>query len=161
MVKPWTVSRGPIAASENDLKKADAINALLVQPADVLPIAPGDMIKPFTIGLFDEIRPLLKPDCALVALRRAVGAYVNSKAYYFASAQPDSMRHDIDGHAIEPLSEEARLFAQERFLAMRNLNATAAAPASPKKEVSPALSKTEQIRAGLLKPRPRQTAASR
>jgi hypothetical protein len=29
MTKPWTVSRGPIAAADIDIQKAEAINALL------------------------------------------------------------------------------------------------------------------------------------
>jgi len=161
VVKSWTVSRGPITASEYDLKKAQAINALLVRQIGILPVTAGDPIKPFAIGLFDNIRPLLKPDCALVALRRAVGAYVNSKGYNFASAQPDSMRHDIDGQAVEPLSEEARLFAQERFFGMRNDRTAAVAAAPPKNEVPVPRSKAEQIRASLLKPRSRQATASR
>lgn len=147
-------NRGQIAVSDYYLKKAQAINALLVRPIAILPTEPGDTIKPFAVGLFDEIRYLLRPDCALIALRRAVGAYVNSKAYFLVSAQPDSMRHDIDGHEIEPLSEEARRFAQERLFSGRNHRATTDAKASAKSEPAPTLSKAEQIRASLLKPRP-------
>ena len=61
MTKPWTVSRGPIVGSQIDIQKADAINALLVCPVGILPARPGDPIRPFAIGLFEEIRPLLKP----------------------------------------------------------------------------------------------------
>ena len=55
MMKPWTVSRGPVAATELDVQKAEAINAMLVRPIAILPKAPGDPIRPFAIGLFENI----------------------------------------------------------------------------------------------------------
>lgn len=69
MTIPWTVSRGPIVASEIDIQKADAINALLVRPIGILPERPGDLIRPFAIGLFEEIRRLLKPGVGMTTLR--------------------------------------------------------------------------------------------
>lgn len=108
-VRPWTKSRGPIQATEQDVRKADAINALLVRPIALLPTRVGDPILPFTIGIFDTIRQFLKPETNSTPLRRAVGTFVHSKRYFFACAQPDSMRHDVDGQPVEPLSQEDRL----------------------------------------------------
>ncbi len=51
-----TQNRGSIGATEADIRKAEAINALLIQPIGVLPQRPGDPVRPFAIGLFDEIR---------------------------------------------------------------------------------------------------------
>jgi sRNA-binding protein len=150
MDKPWTVGRGPIPATETDLQKAEAINALLVCPIGILPTASGDPIRPFAIGLFDEIRTLLKPDVAATKLRRAVGAFVHSKRYYFASAQPDSMRHDIDGKPIEPLSSADRLAAQQSFLSLKRDRDQPAASAPEPVSPSTPPSKTEQIRTALL-----------
>ncbi|MEZ2127583.1 MULTISPECIES: ProQ/FINO family protein [unclassified Sinorhizobium] len=150
MDRPWTVSRGPIAATELDVLKAQAINTLLVRPIGILPVKAGDPIRPFAIGLWNEIRPLLKPDAGSTALRRATGAYLHAKRYYFASAQPDSMRHDIDGKPLGPLSAEDRLVAQQRFL---NLKRTAVEAGGAKTEpicAPAALSKAEKIRASLL-----------
>ncbi len=166
MTKPWTVSRGPIAASEIDIQKADAINALLVRPIGILPARPGDLIRPFAIGLFEEIRPLLKPGVGMTTLRRAVAAFVHSKRYYFASAQPDSVRHDLDGRPLEALSEDDRMTAQNRFLALKQ-KATGgernSEPSSPSPSSTPDATKAEQIRASLLgrgKTQPTSSAAS-
>ncbi|MBB4195416.1 sRNA-binding protein [Rhizobium aethiopicum] len=154
MDKPWKISRGPIAATELDVEKANAINTLLVRPVGVLPTKAGDPVLPFAVGLFNELRPLLKPDAGVTTLRRATAAYVHCRRYYFASAQPDSMRHNIDGEPVEPLSEEDRLVAQKRFLSLKQ-SAAKAEEAEPAPVVVPApvLSKNEQIRAALLRGR--------
>ncbi|NLS07153.1 ProQ/FINO family protein [Rhizobium sp. P32RR-XVIII] len=119
MDEAWTVSRGPIAATDFDVRKAEAINAMLVRPAGVLPMKAGEPIRPFALGLFNELRALLKPGYGVTSLRRATAFYVYSKRYYFASAQPDSMRHDIDGRAVEPLSPADRLAAQRSFFKLK------------------------------------------
>jgi len=115
MTKPWIVSRGPIVASQIDIRKADAINALLVCQVGILPGRQGDPIRPFAIGLFEEIRPLLKPGVGITTLRRALAAFVHSKRYYFASARPNSVRHGLDGRPLEALSEDDCMTAQNRF----------------------------------------------
>ncbi len=150
MDKPWKVSRGPIAASELDVEKANAINMLLIRPVGVLPAKAGDPILPFAVGLFNELRPLLKPDAGVTTLRHATAAYVHCRRYYFASAQPDSMRHGLDGDPVEPLSSEDRLVAQKRFLSLKQGTAKAEAPQQPAPVPPPLLSKNEQIRAALL-----------
>ncbi|SCW87500.1 ProQ/FINO family protein [Rhizobium mongolense subsp. loessense] len=155
MDKPWTASHGPIAATEFDVQKAEAISILLIRPIGILPKKPGDPIRPFALGLFNDIRALAKPDVKATALRRAVGSFVHSKRYYFASAQPGSMRHDIDGKPVEPLSSEDRLVAQRRFLSLKRSNDENSAPHVEPPTAAPP-SKTEQIRAALLR-RDRQT----
>ncbi|MBB2674233.1 MULTISPECIES: ProQ/FINO family protein [Rhizobium] len=151
MDKPWKISRGPIAATELDVEKANAINSMLIRPVGVLPAKPGDPVLPFAVGLFNELRPLLKPEAGVTTLRRATAAYVHCRRYYFASAQPDSMRHNIDGEPVEPLSAEDRLVAQKRFLSLKQ-SAKAEAP-EPAPVPPPVLSKNEQIRAALLRGR--------
>lgn len=133
MDKPWTVSRGPIVATRVDVEKAQAINSLLVRPIGILPSEPGDPVLPFALGLFNDIRSLLKPGCGVTVLRRATAAYVYSRRYYFASAQPDAMRHDLDGNPTEPVSAQDRLAAQKTFtgLAHSHREARPAASASP------------------------------
>lgn len=156
MNKPWTESVGPIKATERDVQKAAAINMLLVRPIDVLPAKAGDPIRPFALGLFNDMRALLKPETPLTSLRRAMAAYAHSKRYYFASAQPGSMRHDLSGEPIEPLSEEDRSAAQQRFLELKRTpvttdQAAVAPPPVTPPEVVP--TKNELIRAALLKRR--------
>ncbi|MBB2719211.1 UNVERIFIED_ORG: hypothetical protein GGE64_004927 [Rhizobium etli] len=151
MDKPWKISRGPIAATELDVEKANAINSMLIRPVGVLPAKPGDPVLPFAVGLFNELRPLLNPEAGVTTLRRATAAYVHCRRYYFASAQPDSMRHNIDGEPVEPLSAEDRLVAQKRFLSLKQ-SAKAEAP-EPAPVPPPVLSKNEQIRAALLRGR--------
>lgn len=155
-VRPWTKSRGPIQATEQDVRKADAINALLVRPIALLPTRVGDPILPFTIGIFDTIRQHLKPETSPTPLRRAVGTFVHSKRYFFACAQPDSMRHDVDGQPIEPLSQEDRLSAQQKFLALKQAVAPPQVPPP-----TPEPSKSDLIRAALLgrKTKPERTDA--
>ncbi|ARO33546.1 conjugation repressor FinO/ProQ protein (plasmid) [Rhizobium sp. NXC14] len=151
MDKPWKISRGPIAATELDVEQANAINTLLVRPVGVLPAKAGDPVLPFAVGLFNELRPLLKPDAGVTTLRRATAAYVHCRRYYFASAQPDSMRHNLDGEPVEPLSEEDRLVAQKRFLSLKQSAAKAEKPEpAPVVIPPPVISKSEQIRAALL-----------
>ncbi|PDS99342.1 ProQ/FINO family protein [Rhizobium sp. S9] len=151
MDKPWKISRGPIAATELDVEKANAINGMLIRPVGVLPAKPGDPVLPFAVGLFNELRPLLKPEAGVTTLRRATAAFVHCRRYYFASAQPDSMRHNIDGEPVEPLSAEDRLVAQKRFLSLKQ-SAKVEAP-EPAPVPTPVLSKNEQIRAALLRGR--------
>lgn len=117
-MKPWADSRGPIAASRADVMRAIAINALLTQPLAILPQQEGDPVKPFAIGLWKDINQHLNPDAARTALRRATGAFVHGKNYLYACAQPDAMRHDIDGNSVEPVSTDDRLRAQVGFLAL-------------------------------------------
>ncbi|NKJ35586.1 MULTISPECIES: ProQ/FINO family protein [Rhizobium] len=151
MEEPWTITRDPIVATELDVRKAKAINALLVRPIDILPSKPGEIIRPFALGLWNEIRPLLKPDTPVMALRRATSAFLHSKQYYFASAQPDSMRHDIDGNPIEPLSPEDRLAARQRLTTLKQTPVKTAEPQEQPAPPPPALSKSELIRAALLR----------
>jgi len=151
MTKPWTYSRGPIAANESDLAKAGDINALLRQPIDVLPAMIGDPIKPFAVGLWNEVRLLLKPDISVTTLRKATGAYIHSKRYFFATAQPDSMRFDLQGKPIEPVSTADRLSAQARYQRLKRSDLQL----DPDADIAPSLpSKVDRIRAGLLARRP-------
>ncbi|KQV65352.1 ProQ/FINO family protein [Rhizobium sp. Root1220] len=147
MTKPWTTNRGPVTANEADLAKAQAINAMLQRAIEILPAKVGDPIKPFALGLWNEIRPLLNPDTGVTALRRATGAYLHSKRYHFAIAQPGAMRYDLQGNPAEPVSEVDRLAAQERY---QSLKRTSASPAESVSHSAPVLSRTEQIRAALL-----------
>lgn len=151
-MKPWTASRGPIKAIEWDVQKAAAINALLVEPAGILPSTVNDEIKPFEVGLFDHFRARIRQEASVTQLRRAVAAYVHTKRYYFASAQPGAMRHDFNGRAIGPVSQTDMVIAQSRFVELKQKQAVAngelaTAGASPP-------SKIEQIRAALLEPAP-------
>src|ERR1700755_2704287 len=103
MPKVWTESRGVVAATANDIGKANAINALLVRPIGLLPQREGDPVKPFAVGVWAEIRALMKPDVTVTALRKATSTYTHTIRYYFACAQPDAQRHDVDGHSISPV----------------------------------------------------------
>jgi sRNA-binding protein len=152
MSEPWTITRGPIQARDIDIEKAAVVNALLVRPIAILPNKEGDAVRPFAIGLFEEIRLLLKPEIAPTRLRRAIAAYIHTSRYYFASAQPDAFRHDIDGEPVEAISDADRMTAQRRFTALKKMNSKAGAQiaSAPVAEPAPQSSKNDQIRAGLL-----------
>ncbi|MBD9490449.1 ProQ/FINO family protein [Ensifer sp. ENS11] len=115
MTKSLKVGIGPIPAREVDVSKANVINALLTRPIAVLPTKAGDPIRPFAVGLWNGIRPLLKPEYSVTTLRRATGAYLHTKRYHFSVAQPDSVRHDIDGMPAGEVSEADRLAAREKY----------------------------------------------
>lgn len=149
MAKSWADSRGPILATDIDLQKAEAINALLVHPIAVLPKEQGDHIRPFAIGLFEEIRDLMNSDVTITKLRRSVAAFVHSKRYYYASAQPDSMRHDIHGNPVETISPGDRAVAQQRFLALKGKGVEAQPEPQASSHPVSSVSKTAQIRSAL------------
>ncbi len=149
MEEPWTTDRGPIVATELDVRKAAAINTLLLRPIEILPAKAGDPIRPFALGLWNEIRPLLKPDVPVMSLRRATSAFLHSKRYYYACAQPDSMRHDLAGNPVEPLSAADRQAAQQRLAVLKQAQ-TKATVQREEPPPPPALSKAELIRASLL-----------
>ena len=149
-MKAWTESRSPILATEADVAKASLINALLIAPAAIFPNKVGDPILPFSIGMFERLKSRLKPGIGTTALRRAGATYVRSKRYYFASAQPDAIRHDADGGEVEPVSASDRLLAQERFMAFKRDREQAPAVAVEDAAPEPEPSKNDRIRAALL-----------
>ncbi len=104
-------------------RNAAAINLLLTRPIAILPVQAGEQIKPFAIGLFEDIRMLLRRDATVTQLRRKIAAYLHTRRYYFASAQPDAMRHDIEGNPVAPISDADRMTAQMRFLALKHKGA--------------------------------------
>ncbi|KQW72562.1 ProQ/FINO family protein [Ensifer sp. Root127] len=122
---------GPVAAREMDVLKARAINALLTQPIAMLPTKAGDPIRPFALGLWNQIRPLLRPEISGSTLRRATGAHLHSKSYHLAVAQIFSARHDIGGMPIDSVSDADRLAAAEKIEGFRKRDEArkAAAPA--------------------------------
>lgn len=157
MTKPWTESRGAITAGPADVKKAATINALLIRPLGLLPHADGDPIKPFAIGVWNDIRALLRPDTPVTSLRRATSAYTHSKRYIFACAQPDAHRHDVDGNVISPVSPEDRLAAQLAFERLKNSSSAAPSPSLKPAATTLESSKADQIRAGILRRNQRKT----
>jgi ProP effector len=118
-VKPWSTSQGPIPASVHDLRKAAAINELLTEPAPLLPVKDTDPVLPFEIGLFASLSARLEPGIAKIRLRRAISAYASAKSYLLALAQPNAMRHDIEGHPVNQVSPEDRMTAQIRVTEIR------------------------------------------
>jgi len=147
MPTPWTENRGAIAAGPNEVGKADAINALLLRPIGLLPQVEGDPIKPFALGIWTEIRTLMKPDVSVTALRRAISVYTHSKRYYFACAQPDAQRHDIDGNPIGQVSDEDRLAAQTTVLSLKANSPSVEIVAEPAADIAPP--KANLIREGI------------
>ncbi|MDP4026136.1 ProQ/FINO family protein [Methylobacterium sp. NEAU 140] len=94
------------------MERARRVNDLLVAPIGVLPTAEGDVVRPFRLGLGAEIAARRKPEVPATALKRAIHDYARSFLYVFAAAQPGSMRHDLAGTPVEPVSETDRHDAQ-------------------------------------------------
>src|SRR5690349_1995732 len=99
---------GPVAAREWDVVHAAALRALLTQPPAVLPNQVGDPLLPLQVGTWDALLALLRPGAEPEALARALRAYTRSTGYFLACARKGAMRHDLDGRAVEPVSEEHR-----------------------------------------------------
>ena len=90
--RPWARSRVPSTAGPAILARAQALNALLVAPIGVLPVAVGDTLRPFQVGLGPEILARRRPEVAVNVCERAIRDYVRSFSYRHAVAQPGSMR---------------------------------------------------------------------
>ncbi|NTZ63846.1 ProQ/FinO family protein [Agrobacterium tumefaciens] len=137
-VKPWNTSQGPLLASVHDLRKAAAVNELLTEPAPVLPVKDTDPVLPFEIGLFASFTARLEPGIAKIRLRRAISAYASAKSYLLALAQPNAMRHDIEGHPVDQVSPEDRMAAQIRVTEIRlqrkSQNGSASGPGGAQSE---------------------------
>lgn len=146
-----------VVAREADLRRAQAIAQLPIRPIGILPRSVGDPIRPFAIGLWNDIKPLLRPDPGVTQLRRATGAYLHSKAYHLATARPVSMRHDLDGNPAGEVSEANRADAKRRATTatQTGTHPSAAQPIDePSVEESPvAATRNDMIRAGLLRRR--------
>jgi hypothetical protein len=106
--RPWARSRVPSTAGPALLARAQALNALLVTPIGVLPAAVGDPLRPFRVGLGPEIVARRKPEVVAATCQWAIRDYVRSFSYRHAAAQPGSMRYDLDGNPVEPVSEKDR-----------------------------------------------------
>ena len=114
---------GPVAAREWDVAHAAALRALLTQPPAVLPNQVGDPLLPLQIGIRNALLPLLRPGAEPEALARALRAYTRSTGYFMACARKDAMGHDLDGRAVEPVSEEHRTGAVKAVQGRQNRSA--------------------------------------
>jgi sRNA-binding protein len=148
MEKSQREDTGPILATELEVRRAEAIIEMLVRTIDILPSEPGDPVRPFAIGLFDEIRGLLKPDRTVSKLRRVTSGYVHSKRYYLACARPDAERFDLAGVAVGKVSEADRESALQSLVALQSAHAKPTT--APTQE-----DRASRIRGGLL-PRKRE-----
>lgn len=111
----WKKGRGPIIANLRMVELANAINQLLVEPIGILPASPEQALKPFAIGISPLIEARLKPDASRPDLKAAIRRFARHRFYLLAVAQPNAMRHDIDGNPIEPVSDNDRLAAQMAY----------------------------------------------
>lgn len=109
-------ARGPITADRYSLTAASAINAFLTVPIAVLPKEEGDLIRPFRVGIGEDIKLLLRPDVELKELRNALRRYAYSAQYLQAVSHADSMRHEINGEPVGPVSDEDRAHARQSYL---------------------------------------------
>ena len=105
-----------------------------------LPRMDDDPALPLVIGAGDDLA-LRLPEEHWAALRKALSWYCSRRAYLLALACEDAMRFDIDGRAIEPVDEIARLVAAVRLLerALRNAAQKPKAQAAPLVERAKAL----------------------
>jgi hypothetical protein len=146
---------GRILATSLEVERAQTILQLITAPVRVLPDRPDDQVRPFEIGLLEQLKALRKPGVSITALRRATSAYVHSKRYYLASGQPDAMRHSIDGTPTSAVSHDDQQIARR---SLRSLEEAHAKPVSA--APSPQVDKTSRIKLGLL-PRRRSALANR
>lgn len=80
-------------------------------------------------------------------LRKAMATYVHSRSYQIAIARADSMRHDIDGEPVGPISDGDRLDALRKYEGFKARDGSS----EPKSALPAQLTKTEAIRMALLR----------
>ncbi|KSV64873.1 hypothetical protein N185_34365 [Sinorhizobium sp. GW3] len=144
--KPLRNISGPVLARDREVAKTAAINALLTRPIAILPARVGDPIRPFALGLWNDVRSLLKPEISVTALRKAMSTYVHSRSYQIAVARAGSLRHDINGNPVEPVSDADRVDALKRYKGFQEGQGFS----TPEKPAPAPPSKTEAIRTALL-----------
>jgi sRNA-binding protein len=66
-------------------------------------------VKPLALGIRDDI--LARGGFDHLELLHFFGWYSRAPSYLRAQAQPGAMRHDLDGAAVDPVSEENRAYA--------------------------------------------------
>lgn len=113
--QPWTRAQ-VIEARPDVIARARALNDLLVTPPGVLPQAEGDPVRVFAVGIHDTFAVCRRPEVDEATVAKTLGAYVRTFAYRLAMAQPNSMRHDVDGNPVEAVRDTERLRAQEDCL---------------------------------------------
>jgi len=94
-----------------------------------LPNQVGDPLLPLQIGIWDALLALLRPGTEPDALVRALRAYTRSTGYFMACARKDAMRHNLDGRAVEAVSEEHRTGALKAVQGRRRWTTTRPATA--------------------------------
>src|SRR5512143_3006222 len=75
----------------------------------VLPSTVGEPIKPLKIGIRNELLALLPAEdqpAGQELLSQVFRRYCNSQQYLAAVAAAGAMRHDLDGHPVEPVVEQ-------------------------------------------------------
>jgi len=136
---------GRILATSLEAERAQMILQLLTAPVRVLPERAEDQVRPFEIGLFEQLKALRKPGVSITTLRRATSAYVHSKRYYLASGQPDAMRHSIDGNPISAVSHDDQQAARHSLRSLEEAHGKTVSSTLP-----PEIDKTSRIKSGLL-----------
>lgn len=119
ILKPWAKSRGPIKVDRYALEAAITVNALLTEPLAFLPIAEGEDVRPFMVGIRSELESRMRSNVAASDFQSALRRYVRCAAYLLATGQPDAYRHDIHGKPIEPVNEVDRGSARQSFTAVQ------------------------------------------
>ncbi len=82
----------------------------------VLPKTKDDPVLAFAVGLHDDLM-LMLDEAHWPALKKALGRYCSSAAYWRALAADGSQRHDVDGRAVGPVDPTDRLAASVLLLA--------------------------------------------
>ena len=70
-------------------------------------------VKPLALGISDEI--LARTKLTELELVHFMTFYTRSPAYLSAQAKPGARRVDLNGEAVEPVSDENRRYAAERL----------------------------------------------
>lgn len=95
------------------LTKSKDVIAYLAEKFPACFSVKGDA-KPLKIGIFDDLAKRLEDDpmVSKTRLRTALRHYTNSWRYLH-SVKKDAQRVDLDGNAVEPVTEEHQQHAQE------------------------------------------------
>lgn len=108
-------SDGQVLARGDLIVRADQLAGLLTRRPAVLVAKTGDPIRPFQQGIYRAFKEIARPGVNARQLSKAIWRYTQESGYLLALSRSGAMRHDLDGAPVEPVTDEIRHEATEKF----------------------------------------------